>query len=162
MKTLLILRHAKSSWKDPELPDHDRPLNKRGKQDAPQIGRLIRDRGLVPDLILCSTAKRARSTCELVVKECGFEGKIRYESELYTFDAQADLQILKHTADKHNIVMLVGHNPGLEELLHILTGENHTLSTAALAQVILTISNWSEIGKERHANLANLWRPKEL
>ena len=76
MKTLLILRHAKSSWKEQDLPDHDRPLNKRGKNDAPRMGKLLKDEDLIPDLIMSSTAVRAKKTAELVAKACKYKGKI--------------------------------------------------------------------------------------
>jgi phosphohistidine phosphatase len=74
MKSVLILRHAKSSWKDPDLPDHDRPLNKRGKHDAPLMGRLLKREDLVPDVIISSTAMRARATAEAVAKGSGYKG----------------------------------------------------------------------------------------
>ena len=83
MKTLLLLRHAKSSWKHPELADHDRPLNKRGKRDAPSIGQLVSDKGLVPDLIMSSTAKRARKTARAVAKASGYKGKIELTPTFY-------------------------------------------------------------------------------
>ena len=89
MKTLLILRHAKSSWKDDSLPDHDRPLNKRGKQDAPLVGRLDSRKDLMPDLILSSTAKRARATVELVAEESNYQGEIEYSRDLYAAEAEA-------------------------------------------------------------------------
>jgi len=78
MKTLLILRHAKSSWKNPGLADHNRPLNKRGKRDAPRVGRLLRDKNLTPDLILSSTAKRALDTAEAAAESSGYEGEINH------------------------------------------------------------------------------------
>ena len=81
MKTLLILRHAKSSWKFPDLSDHDRPLNRRGKQDAPRMGRLLKEKGLVPDLVISSTATRAKDTATAVAKHSGYKGrKINFES----------------------------------------------------------------------------------
>ena len=83
MKTLLILRHAKSSWKHEQISDHDRPLNKRGKRDAPRIGRLLRDRNLAPELIISSTAKRARKTAAKAARECCYEGVIELCGELY-------------------------------------------------------------------------------
>ena len=78
MKTLLILRHAKSSWKHTNLSDHERPLNKRGKKAAPLIGQLLYEQDLVPDIILSSTARRARNTAEIVAEVSGFEGEIYY------------------------------------------------------------------------------------
>ncbi|MCJ7765816.1 MAG: histidine phosphatase family protein, partial [Thiovulaceae bacterium] len=83
MKTLLILRHAKSSWKEEHLSDHDRPLNKRGRHDAPKMGQLIRKKGLAPQLIICSSAKRARETVERLTEACGYKYELRFSEELY-------------------------------------------------------------------------------
>lgn len=162
MKTLLILRHAKSSWKDDSLPDHDRPLNKRGKQDAPRMGKLLQEKGLVPDLIISSTARRARKTAELVAEESGYEGEIQLERDLYAFEPAAYMEELAQIEDHYQIVMIVGHNPGLEELVEQLTGEFARLPTAALAQVNLPVSSWSDLDEETKGMLANLWRPKEI
>jgi phosphohistidine phosphatase len=160
MKTLLVLRHAKSSWKDDSLPDHDRPLNKRGKQDAPLVGRLIRKKDLAPDLILCSTARRARATVDLVVEESGYQGDIEYCPELYAAEPEAYIEALAILPNKHNRIMVVGHNPGLEQLLEELTGEYQSLPTAALAQVILPIENWAEITNQPDCKLVDIWRPR--
>ena len=162
MKTLLVLRHAKSSWKDDSLADHDRPLNKRGKQEAPIMGKLIRDMDLVPDLIFSSTAKRARSTVELVVEESGYEGDVVYSRELYAADSEATIKSLSELADEYDRVMVVGHNPGLEQLVEELTGEYQPLSTASLALVQLPIQSWAELLGEDKGKLENIWRPKEL
>lgn len=167
MKTLLILRHAKSSWKDDELPDHDRPLNKRGKQDAPRMGKLLRDEDLIPDLILSSDAERARATAELVVEECHYEGEITYLRDLYAAEAEAYLEALAQLGGESPRVMVVGHNPGLEELVQDLTGEYQPLPTAALAQVALPLDHWSELDPNAQVEIApgklvNLWRPKDL
>jgi phosphohistidine phosphatase len=167
MKTLLILRHAKSSWKDESLPDHDRPLNKRGKQDAPRMGKLLRDEGLIPDLILSSDARRARATIELVAQECRYDGEIVFLRELYAAEPEAYLEALAQRGGDAASVMIVGHNPGLEELLEELTGERLPLPTAALAQVTLPIEHWSELGANARddmpqGKLVNLWRPKDL
>jgi len=161
MKTLLILRHAKSSWKDDSLPDHDRPLNKRGKHDAPLVGRLIRDEGLLPDLILSSTAKRACATVELVAEESGYEGDIEYIRELYAAGPEAFIESLAELPDKYDLVMVVGHNPGLEQLLEELTGEYQSLPTAALAQVVMPIQCWIELSNKADGKLVNIWRPRE-
>lgn len=162
MKTLLILRHAKSSWKKAELADHDRPLAKRGKRDAPRMGQLLRDEDLLPDLVISSSAKRARTTAEIVVEESGFEGDLRLDRDLYSFDAEAYLEALTEVDDIYERAMVVGHNPGLEELLEILTGEYQRLPTAALAQVELPIPSWADLDEETQGELVNLWRPKEL
>jgi phosphohistidine phosphatase len=161
MKTLLILRHAKSSWKHADLADHDRPLNKRGKCDAPQVGKLLREQELTPDLILSSTARRARATAELVAEESGYEGEIALSRDLYAAEPQAYIEALVRLPDSYARVMIVGHNPGLEELLEMLTDQNEPLPTAALAQVQLPIRRWSELSEETQGKLVGIWRPKE-
>jgi phosphohistidine phosphatase len=162
MKTLLILRHAKSSWKDGSLPDHDRPLNKRGKADAPRMGALLRREELLPDLILCSTAKRARTTAKLALKESGYEGELRLDRELYSFDAEPYLEALAEVEDGHRCVMVVGHNPAMEDLVEILVGHFERMPTAALAHIDLPIERWSELDEEVEGELVDLWRPREL
>jgi len=162
MKTVLILRHAKSSWKDDSLPDHDRPLNKRGMSDAPRMGQLLRQEDLLPDLILCSTARRTRKTAELVAEESGYEGELRLTRDLYATDAQAYLEVLAELDDGFERVMLVGHNPASEELLEELTGGFERMPTGALARVDLPIEHWSELENEPEGKLVHLWRPKEL
>src|SRR6187431_2275879 len=106
MKTLLLMRHAKSSWKDETLDDHDRPLNKRGKREAPQMGELLRDHQLVPDYILCSSARRARKTAESVAFAAGFRGETRITSELYMATPTRILEILAQTSDAFGSVLL--------------------------------------------------------
>ncbi len=162
MKTLLILRHAKSSWNDPTLSDHDRPLNKRGKRDAPNMGRLIRTEGLVPGLILSSTAKRARRTAEAVAEYSGYEHEIRFTRDLYHADPEDYLYLLRNLSDEFDSVMVVGHNPGQQELLEILTGDVEHFPTAALAQVSLPIQSWGELDEYTEGTLEYLWRPREI
>lgn len=162
MKTLLILRHAKSSWKDESLPDHDRPLNKRGKEEAPRMGRLIRELDLIPDLIISSTARRAQTTAKLVAEEAGYDGEIILLRDLYAAAPEAYLEALETVGDKFQRVMVVGHNPGLEELVEALTGEYQPMPTAALAQVSLPIEGWSELNDEVEGKLSGFWSPKSL
>lgn len=162
MKTLLILRHGKSSWKDSSLVDHDRPLKKRGKRDAPRMGELLREQGMVPDLILSSSAKRALNTAVLVADACGYEGEIDIRREFYPGDPDAYIEALWEAPDECQIVMVVGHNPGLEELLEVLTESFEFLPTAALAQVTLPVNYWHELSDETEGELVNLWLPRAL
>ena len=162
MKTLLILRHAKSSWKYSTLADHDRPLKPRGRRDAPRMGSLIKDEDLVPNLILSSTAKRTRTTTELVAEACSYDGKIEFRRDLYNAWTSDLIDILRGVKSKHNCVMIVGHNPGLEELLYVLTDQEEWLPTAALAQIQLPIKRWNKLDDETEGKLVNLWRPREL
>ena len=162
MKILLILRHAKSSWKESGLADHDRSLNKRGKRDAPRIGELLREQGWVPGMILSSSAKRAKRTAEIVAEESGFGGEILLSRELYAAWPESYIDALNLQPDQNGCIMVVGHNPGLEELLLVLTGEAERMPTAALAQVTLPIDSWSELSYETAGELVKIWRPREL
>jgi len=162
LKTLLILRHAKSSWKDNNLADHDRPLKARGKRDAPRMGSLIKNENLIPNFILSSTAKRTQDTIELVAEACSYDGKIKFRRDLYNAWTSDLIDILRGLKSKHKCVMIVGHNPGLEELLYVLTGEEEWLPTSALAQIKLPINRWNNLDDETEGKLINLWRPREL
>jgi len=161
MKTLLLLRHAKSSWKDDAMKDFDRPLNQRGIKAAPTIGRLMRKRKLQPDLVLSSPAERARQTSQLVLDAAGFKTELRYDERIYEASAARLFEIVSQIDDDANVAMLVGHNPGLEELLEALTGAARSLSTAALACVELDIERWSKLRAGAN-QLAWLVKPKEL
>lgn len=162
MKTLLILRHAKSSWNNARLSDHQRPLNQRGRQDAPRMGRLLRTEELVPDLIISSTAERALATAEAVALSSGYEAEIRSTRLLYHAEPEAYLDAVRQTDDARECVMVVGHNPGVSELLERLTGDQEQMPTAALAQILLPIKSWRELNEATEGQLVNLWRPREL
>ena len=162
MKTLLVLRHAKSSWKHPHLADHDRPLNKRGKRDAPRMGRLILERELVPDLILTSSAARARNTALAVAEVCGHASEVRVLRELYLAEPEDHAGMLTSLPDEYGSVMVVGHNPGVEELVEALTGESTALPTAALALIELSIERWAGLVLNGKARLDRVWLPREL
>jgi phosphohistidine phosphatase len=162
MKTLLLLRHAKSDWSDPQLGDLDRPLSKRGKRDAPRVGQLLRDEDLIPNLIITSTAKRARKTVEAMIRAGIYAGKIQEAKALYLAGPDAYIRVLRAVPDKYPRVMVVGHNPGLEDFVTQLTGLTTPLPTAALAQVDLPITRWRELGEETDGQLVGVWRPREL
>jgi phosphohistidine phosphatase len=163
MKTLLVLRHAKSSWKDNGLEDHDRPLNKRGKKAAPQMGKLIKKEELTPDLILSSTALRAKTTAELVAQHSKYVGEILFERRLYLAGPANIVEILQEIeTEPAGRVMIVGHNPGHEELVRCLTGQDERFPTAALAQIQLPIKTWKELELSTEGALVRLWRPREI
>src|SRR5262249_38975955 len=140
----------------------ERPLNKRGKKDAPKMGRLLKDENLLPDLLIASTARRCRKTAEHVIAASGYRGQTRFCGELYEAHASALLDFLASLDDSAARVLLIGHNPGLEELLESLTGTYTPLSTAALAQVDVDIDSWPAIAKQPKATLAKIWQPGEL
>ena len=162
MKTLLVLRHAKSSWNDPALDDHERPLNKRGRRDAPRMGELVREYGLIPDVIISSDAVRARLTAEAVAEAARYAGEILLDPRLYLACPADILSLLTTVRENAETVMIVGHNPGLETLVEQLTGERQDLPTAALAQIGLPIDQWRDLKLSTRGTLVGLWRPEEL
>jgi len=161
MKTLYLLRHAKSSWKDPELQDFDRPLNGCGREAAPLVGRLIRKKKLKVDLMLSSPAARARQTATLVKESAGLSADLLYDERIYEADAARLLEVVMQAAESADSLMLVGHNPGMEELLTLLTGEGQAMPTAALACVALDVEKWMK-ARAQAGRLEWLVRPKEL
>jgi phosphohistidine phosphatase len=162
MKTLLLMRHAKSSWKHPELQDYDRPLSKRGLKDAPSMGKIVQDRELVPELILSSPALRAQQTAELVSEACGSTRPVEYINEFYLAEPQVYLDGLHALSPDLERVMLIGHNPGLEGLLQMLSGQVASLPTAAIAHLVLPIQSWEEVNNKLEGELVELWRPRDL
>ena len=145
MKTLYLLRHAKSSWDDASLPDFDRPLNGRGLNAAPFIGEVIARKGLFPDLIISSPAKRAMQTATLVKESSGSNAPIQYEERVYEASPQMLKTLIAQVAESNESVLLVGHNPGVEGLIDHLTGNFETMPTAALAAILMDISAWNKI-----------------
>ena len=162
MKTLLVLRHAKSSWKDFRLSDHDRPLNKRGKKAAPRMGQLLYEEDILPEVILCSTAKRARDTADLVAEASGFEGEILLLDSFYHAWPSDYIDALRGLGDEIRSAMIVGHNPGMELLLEQLTDQSERFPTAALALVKLPIDYWSQLSDETEGEMLQLWLPRML
>jgi phosphohistidine phosphatase len=162
MKSLLLLRHAKSSWKDEDVPDHDRPLKKRGQRDAPRMGKLLRQLDLVPELIVSSTALRARATALAAAEEARYAGDIRFEPRIYEASASQLLAVVRALPDGVKRAMIVGHNPGLEELVTVLSGAHELLSTGALAHLEVPVEQWMLVTPKPNAKLAGIWRPKEL
>lgn len=162
MKTLLVLRHGKSSWSSPDLSDHDRPLKNRGRRDSDRMGTELRDRDLVPDLVLSSTARRARSTARRAAAEAGCGDRIVETGGLYLSSVAGHLEVIaEHAGDAHERVMVVAHNPTLEDLVEHLTGEDARLTTANLACVDLDVDSWGDLAESRGA-LRFVLRPKEL
>jgi phosphohistidine phosphatase len=162
MKELLLLRHAKSSWADPGQNDHDRPLNSRGKRDAPRMGRLLRSEGLVPCQIVSSTARRARKTAKAVAKNCGYEQKVHEEATLYHASPEQILAVIRGLDDAAARVLVVGHNPGMEEVAEELSASICRFPTATLAYFRLNIDSWEALSPTSQTEFVGLWRPKEL
>ena len=161
MKTLLVLRHAKSSWDDASLSDFERPLNDRGKSAAPAMGKAIKRHGFEPDLILSSPAVRARETARLAKESSGSAAEIEHDNRIYEASSKTLTKVLSEVDNRFETVMIVGHNPGMEGLVQALTGKSERMPTAALAVIDLDISDWSKVG-DASGKLRELMRPKDL
>ncbi len=147
MRTLYIARHAKSSWADPGMSDHDRPLNERGLHDAPMMAQRFADRNEPVDLLISSTAKRATTTARAFASKLS-NAKVHEEPELYLASRRALMAIAEHLPDTAQQAMLFGHNPGLSELVEHLT-ENGLgeLPTCAIVRIDLEVERWSEAAR---------------
>jgi phosphohistidine phosphatase len=145
MKTLIVLRHAKSSWENTEISDFDRPLNLRGITDAPIVGQNIKNRKIKIDLTLCSPAKRTKATAILVRASAEIESAIEFDEKIYEASSLHLLQIVCKIDDSIDTALIVGHNPGSEDLVRLLTNEIHRLPTASFAKISLNIEKWSDI-----------------
>ena len=155
------MRHAKSSWADGSLADFDRPLNERGRKAAPLVGRFMRRQRLRPDLILCSPAERARQTATLVAEAAALAAPLRYDERIYEATPMRLAEVVSQVEEGAGELLLVGHNPGLEGLLELLTGESQHMPTAALARLLLDIEKWGRL-REGAGRVELFVRPKEL
>ncbi|MGI9519564.1 MAG: SixA phosphatase family protein [Pirellulaceae bacterium] len=163
MKQLLVMRHAKSSWKDETLADHDRPLNPRGQDNAPRMGQFVAENKCLPDLILSSTAARALQTARLFVEGCGCDIEILTFKRLYHAGPEDYREAVAVSGDPHARIMVVSHNPGSEVWTWQLCGQHETLPTAAIAMLEFDEGfQWSKIRDDSSANLLDVWRPKEV
>jgi phosphohistidine phosphatase len=146
MRTLLLLRHGKSDW-DSDVADHERPLTRRGKRDALRLGAALGLRGLLPDTIVSSTARRARSTARRVAEALPEPRQVSLEPNLYATSGAAYLSVAAALPDSAGTALLVGHNPLLEEAVLLLSGRALSLPTASLVCVDLPIDSWRELSQ---------------
>ena len=161
MKTLLLLRHAKSDWDDPSLRDFDRPLAARGERDAPRIGKALRKRGPLPDLIVSSPAARAKATIEAVITAAKLDVDVSFDETVYGASSPELMRLITGLPDAVSCVLLVGHNPGFEDLVGRLSGSHERMPTAALACIEFRIDQWEDV-KEGAGKFAWLITPKDL
>ena len=162
MKTLLLMRHAKSSWKFPDLPDHERPLNKRGRRDAPLMGKFLQDRDLVPQRIISSTAARARQTAEALAESANYRGDIVYLEKLYMAEVEEYINTLHDLPDDLDRVLVIGHNPGMETLLQVISHRIESLPTAVVAHIDVPIDQWNQFNGQTTGEIVEIWRPKDV
>ena len=153
MKTLLLLRHAKSDWDDPSLRDFDRPLAARGERDAPRIGKILGKRGPLPDLIISSPAAR--------IKAAKLNLEIQFDEAIYGASSPELMRLIRQLPDDNLCVLLVGHNPGFEDLVGRLSSSRERMPTAALACIEFQIDKWQEV-IEGEGKLVWLLTPKQL
>jgi phosphohistidine phosphatase len=174
-RKLVLLRHAKSAW-PPDVPDHERPLARRGERDAPVMGHWLRTAGHVPDRVLCSTARRARETWELAQPGLGASPPVRFEDRVYGASAPMLLDLVHRAPGAAKTLLIVGHDPGIPELAFMLAGAAAASSgtvpratvdrmktkfpTAAIAVLELT-GNWDQLGPGA-ARLTGFVTPREV
>jgi phosphohistidine phosphatase len=150
MRTLFLVRHAKSSWDDTALPDKDRPLNDRGKRDAAKMGGRLAKYDVKPDLILSSSARRALTTAQLIAKKLDYKLKnIVVDDRLYAVEADDLLGAIRKLGDKPKRVMLFGHNPELTELANRLSNKITRMPTCAVAEFTFDAKSWANIGEDK-------------
>ena len=160
-KTLYLVRHAKSSWSDPSLSDRDRPLNKRGRRSAPDMGSRLAARGHRPDLIISSPAKRALMTAKIIAKKLDYaKSDIVTDEGMYFSGVGGMAKMLERVDDSYQKVMIVGHNPAMTSLMNRLSGKDvYNMPTCAIAIIGYDMASWSDLRSER-GNLIEYDFPK--
>lgn len=163
MKTLYLTRHAKSSWKHPNLSDFERPLNKRGKHDAPLMGAFLKNNRISPDLILSSPAKRALQTAKILAKELEYpHEKILTNQRIYLADIDTLEDIIQNVTDDFQHLMLIGHNPGLTHLANYLSDARiANIPTTGIAEIHFDVNQWRKI-MAMSGKLVSFDYPKKL
>jgi phosphohistidine phosphatase len=160
MKTLYLMRHAKSSWDDASVADFERPLNARGLRTAPLMGKLMQQNELAPQMIVSSPAARARQTIALVSEAAGFASEVQFDDRVYEASPMRLLVASAAFPDQISSAMIVGHNPGMEGFIWHLTGNLEPMPTCALAVLQLDIEKWADI-RDNCGTVADVYRPKE-
>jgi phosphohistidine phosphatase len=159
------MRHGDAQWKDPEVEDFVRPLNRRGSNESEAMGRRLMELALVPDLIMASSARRAHQTAEIVARELALPGRsIRFEEALYLAGAQEILRLARAIGPLVPHLMIVGHNPGISELASLLApaADVGGLATAALCTITFDTDQWSAVGPKLALDASNEAPPSRL
>jgi phosphohistidine phosphatase len=170
MRRLILLRHAKSDWSRPGQADHDRALSARGRKAAPRIGAYLAEQGLVPDLVLASTALRVRETLDPVLKALGRRPRVTFDRRLYEADADDILGVLRETSPAAPALLVVGHNPGLSDLAELLVASGsdeaqramlEKFPSAGLAVIDFAVDDWRDL-KPGSGRLDRFVTPRSL
>lgn len=159
---LMLMRHAKSDWDADVADDHSRPLNDRGVRSANRMGEALRDLDLVPQLVVSSTAMRARSTAELARLSGGWDSRLVLEDRLYGASFTDSLDIAAEYGDGHERIMLVGHEPTWSQLVHHLTGARAAMRTATCADIEVSIPRWDALATATTGTLVALLQPRHF
>jgi len=160
MKTLYLIRHAKSSWKDIALDDFDRPLSIRGKNDVQLMAHKLNELDIFPDLIISSPAKRATTTATTIANTIGYKKKIEYENKIYESNMITLKNLIKGIDDEYNTVFIIGHNPGLNMLAEELCGFLKNIATTGVIAINFDCSSWSEISSQNSYLIEYLYPKK--
>lgn len=160
MKRLFIIRHAKSSWDNLSLDDYDRPLNERGLKNAPFMGQVLKQKEILPDIIISSPAKRAMHTAELIANEIGYEKAITPNEYIYEAYVNVLQEIVSYIYDEHDTAFLVGHNPGVTALAYMLGDFKEEMPTCAIVEIEFDCNSWMDVSKQ-NAKLVAYEYPKK-
>lgn len=161
MKRLYLIRHGKSDWANKNLEDFDRPLNQRGKKNAPFMGELLYKKNIFPDVIISSPAYRARETSKKIAKKIGYTEEIMYNEYLYDASLKTILDVITFIEDEYDDVFLIGHNPSLSLLAFYLVDFNENLPTCGILEIRFDCDSWREINK-KNAQLVSFEYPKKI
>lgn len=163
-KTILLMRHAKSSWDDPSIKDINRPLNSRGKRDADTMAKWLKEQNLQPDQIFCSPALRTRQTVQPILESFGFSDDFTsYEDSIYFSGEDAYLGLIQSPSESSGVILLIGHNPMTENMVHLLSSQPSAkpIKTAVVAHLTADTKRWSHI--QHHTCRLNwIYGPKDL
>ncbi|WP_152633360.1 SixA phosphatase family protein [Aliarcobacter butzleri] len=161
MKKLVLIRHAKSDWSNPFLDDYLRPLNKRGKKNAPLMAKLLKEKNIRPDLIISSPSIRTKQTLEYFIKKLNYNDEVKLEESIYEAPYENLLKVIKDIPNIHKILFLIGHNPGLCDLTNFLVDKSfENVPTCGIVEIDFDVKNWKDISKE-NSNLISFEYPKK-
>jgi phosphohistidine phosphatase len=160
VRKLHVIRHAKSSWKDISLDDFDRPLNKRGKLNAPLMGARLKKQKIVPDIIISSPALRSKITAEVIAKEVKYSKNIHYNESLYESSVSEIYNALTKIDDKHGVAFLFGHNTGINIFVENFVNLSENVPTCGIVEIEFNCKKWTDIST-KNAKLISFDYPKK-
>ncbi|HEV8431436.1 MAG TPA: histidine phosphatase family protein [Pyrinomonadaceae bacterium] len=161
MRILYLLRHAKSSWNDPSLRDFDRPLKKRGREAAERVGKRMAAEKLNNLAVICSPAVRTRETAEIVLEHANLQVEPHFDERIYEASLRELVEVVSEIPSDAEVAIMIGHNPGFEELLAFLSGEHRRMPTCALAKIKFGDVSWKDV-RAGEGRLEWFIAPKEL